>query len=113
MRITNFSKGNTLADKATIADSFFSRMVGLLNRSSLSSGEGLVITNCNSIHMFFMRFPIDVIFINKTNSVVGLVENIKPFRLSRIYFAANRAIELPPGTISQTKTTLGDVIEIE
>jgi hypothetical protein len=62
--------------------------------------------------MFFMRFAIDVIFVDKKNSVVGLVKHIKPFRLSPLFFRASYAIETPVGVIVQTKTALGDKIEL-
>ncbi len=87
-------------------------MVGLLNRQSIVDGEGLIITHCQSIHMLFMRFAIDVIFIDNSGKVVGLLEEIQPFRLSPIFLKANRAIELPVKTISKSKTELGDSIQI-
>jgi len=83
-------------------------MVGLLNKKSLSRGEALVISPCNSIHMFFMRYPIDVVFINKNDEVVGLVKNIQPFCLSPIFWGAQSAIELPTGTIDYFKVSMGD-----
>ena len=88
-------------------------MVGLLNRSSLLEDEALIITRCQSIHMFFMRFAIDAIFVDQNNYVVGLVKSIKPFRLSRIFFGARYVIETPVGIIVQTETSLGDKIKIE
>ena len=87
-------------------------MRGLLGRSSLAEGEGLLITHCNSIHMFFMRFPIDVVFIDREGRVVGLLEKIRPWRLSPIFLAATKAIELPAGTIARTATLPGDRIEL-
>ncbi len=87
-------------------------MVGLLNRQSLEDGEALIITQCNSIHMFFMRFAIDCIFIDANNCIVGLVKNIKPWRLSSIYFKANFVIETPVGVIEKTGSALGHEISI-
>ena len=96
-----------------MADTFFSRMTGLLNRKSLKKDEALVITKCQSIHMLFMRFTIDAIFVDKNNCVVGLVKAIKPFQLSPIFFKASYVIEAPAGIIVQTETDLGDKIKIE
>ena len=62
--------------------------------------------------MLFMRFAIDVIFVNKDNCVVGVVSSIKPFRLSPIYFNSRFAIELPEGTIAASRTTLGHQVQI-
>ena len=112
MKIVNRTRQCTLADKVAVADSFSSRMTGLLNRDTLDVGEALIITHCQSIHMFFMRFAIDVIFVDRADRVVGLVKNIKPFRLSGIYFKANNVIELPAGAIDQSKTALGDQLDV-
>jgi len=101
-----------IADKAIIADTFLSRMVGLLKHSSLAKGEALVITQCNSIHMFFMKFAIDVIFVDKKDCVVGLIRNIKPFHLSPVFFKAKYAIEVPVGAVDQSHTGKGDILEI-
>ena len=113
MKVLNQTKNTTLVADATLADSFFSRMKGLLGRNSLPENEGLIITHCNSIHMFFMRFAIDVVFIDGDDTVVGIVENIPPFRLSRIFWKAKCAIEVPVGTIEKTQTGVGDKILIE
>ncbi len=113
MRIFNATKKTLVADNARLADTFLSRLIGLINRAHLSLGEALIITRCQSIHMFFMRFAIDAIFIDKENKVVGLVSNIQPWQLSPIFFRATRVLECPPQTISLTKTTLSDLISIE
>lgn len=112
MRILNLTQDTAIAKHATIADSFFSHLVGLLNRSSLSDGEALIITQCKSIHMFFMRFAIDAIFVDKQNHVVGLVRNIKPFRMSPVFLKASFVIELPVGTIEKSNTSLGDLMKV-
>ncbi len=65
----------------------------------------------NSIHMFFMRFAIDVIFVDGQNRVIGLVERIKPFRMSPYFFRAKWAIELSAGTIEKTGVRQGDELE--
>ncbi|MFA5059291.1 MAG: DUF192 domain-containing protein [Candidatus Omnitrophota bacterium] len=113
MKIINTTRQTVIADQVAIADTPLSRMIGLLNRKQILPSEALVIESCNSIHMFFMRFSIDVIFVGKDNSVVGLVKNIKPFSLSPIFWKAQRAIELPAGTIQASGTCLGDSITQE
>ena len=110
--IQNVSRNTVLADKATIADSFVTRMVGLLNRKNLSAGEALVITRCQSIHMLFMRFAIDAIFVDKDDRITGLVPGIKPFMFSQIFFKSRYVIELPTGIIVQSESRLGDQIKI-
>lgn len=113
LKITNLTRGTVIAGHAPIADTFFSRLIGLLNRSSLPEGEGLVITRCQSIHMLFMRFSIDAIFADKANAVVGLVRGLKPFRLSPFFGKAAFAVELPVQTIEKSQTRLGDTLQIE
>ena len=113
MRIINQTKKTIIAEEALWADTVISRLVGLLSRTSLSSNEALVITECRSIHMFFMRFSIDVIFVNKENKVVGLVKNIKPFQMSPYFIRAKKAIELPVGGIDSSRTEKGDVLSFE
>ncbi len=111
--IINTTKNAVIARKGLVADTFLARMTGLLNKKSLLRDEALVITKCQSIHMFFMRFAIDAIFVSKDNVIVGLVKTIKPFRLSPIFFRASYVIEVPAGTIVQTEASLGDKIKIE
>ena len=94
-----------------MARSFFERSKGLLGRVSLSPGEALIIPHCQSIHMFFMRFSIDVIFTDKNNKVVGLVKNIKPFQFSPVFWKASYAIEAAEGTIHSSQTQLGDLVQ--
>lgn len=113
MEIINKSRNVVLADRAKVADTFFSRMIGLLNRTSFDKGEALVITRCQSIHMLFMKFAIDVLFVDRDDYVVGIVKNIKPFHLSPIFFKASYCVELPAGTLSSTATKVGEQIEIE
>jgi len=113
VKIINFSKQKTICKNAALADTAISRMVGLLGRKTIAPDEGLIITHCRSIHMFFMKFAIDVIFTDKNNKVLGLVKNIKPFCMSPYFFKARNAIELFPGTIEKTTTAIGDKIIFE
>ena len=110
MKIINRTRNTILADKARIADSFISRLVGLLNRTGLNQGEALVLEPSNSIHSIFMRFTFDAVFLNRGQKVFALLPGFKPFRISRLYFGAITTIELPAGTILSSKTQLNDEI---
>ncbi len=112
MVVRNLTKNIILARRAIIADTFLSRMKGLLGKPPLQEDEALIITRCRSIHMFFMRYAIDAIFVGRENLVVGLVENIMPFRLSPVFWKAQFVVELMAGTISATKTSVGDGLEL-
>jgi uncharacterized protein len=111
MIIRNASQNVVLADRAQMADTPAARMKGLLGRESLAAGEALVIKPCQSVHMFFMRFAIDVIFVGKDNTVVGSCPRLSPFALSPVFWKSSCAVELPAGTIEQTRTGLNDRIE--
>ena len=85
MRVINRTRGTLLADRAGEATGMWDRMKGLLGRDGLPVGEGLLITPCNSIHMFFMRFPIDALFLDAQGTVVKLFAALPPWRATRIY----------------------------
>ena len=82
-------------------------------RSSLPDGGGLVLKPCNSIHMFFMQFSIDVAFCNDDHKIVAILEEIKPWRISSVYWDATYAVELPAGSLKKAETEVGDVLSIE
>ena len=113
MKIINQDKNALLAQNASVACTIFARMKGLLGRKNLEEGEALIIKSCNSIHTFFMRFPIDVLFLDRNNRVVEVISAMKPFRISSIYFKADFVIELPANIIQKSSTSVGDLISIE
>ena len=112
MRAINLSKGSVLVERGEMATSVFSRAKGLLGRSGISRGEGLLIRPCQSVHTFFMRFPIDVLFLDRENRVIHMELNLRPNRLSRHCFRARAVLELPAGTACATMTELGDKLAI-
>jgi uncharacterized membrane protein (UPF0127 family) len=111
--ITNLTRKTSVASHVEIAQTSGARMKGLLGLSDFPQGSALVITHCQSIHMFFMNFPIDVIFCDTQDKVVGLCNGIKPFCLSPVFFKASYAIELPSGSITASSTQLGDQMRIQ
>ena len=108
MLIENASKGTELATSAQAAVSFRSRLVGLLGRSSLPPGSGLMLEPCRSIHTAFMRFEIDVVYVDRLRQVTKIVPGLKPFRLSGVLRGAAAVIELPAGAIACSRTDVGD-----
>ena len=113
VRIRNVTKGTILAEKAKIASSFWARTKGLLGRDSLPKGEGLVIVPCSAIHTFFMRFPIDVIFVNKKGIIVALKNSLKKGRYFSSNFRGYFVIELPENNLKDGPTNVGDEIRVE
>ena len=110
MKLINLRNNTIIADKAKVADTFYRRMVGLLNRHSFEKGEALILRPSCSIHSWFMRFAIDAIFLDKSGKVIGALHSFKPFRLSPFFFRASCAIELPENTLQLTHTQVGDII---
>lgn len=111
--IANATRRAVIASGGQIANRLGARFRGLMLRDSLAPGAGLVIDPCTSIHMFFMRFPIDVLYIDRADRVVRIQEGLKPWRVGPLYTKGARyVIELPKGTIARTGTQVGDSIRI-
>lgn len=112
MPVINATRKTWLATKVRKADSFLTRLVGLLKRSNLGPEEALWLMPSKGIHTIGMKFPIDVVFLNRRNLVVGLVQGMAPFRLSSVHFTSYSVLELPKGTIKKSRTEVGDQFEI-
>jgi len=112
-KIRNITKGTLIADRVSIANTPLTRMRGLLGKDNLKQGEGLLIEPCSSIHTFFMKFSIDVLFLSKQNRVVALVKELVPGRLFSKTRGARKCIELIVRSIDASKTEIGDKILIE
>lgn len=102
----------TIASKASLADSFMERALGLMFSKDLGNRDALIIEPTNSIHTFFMNYPIDVIFINSDYKVVKVFRKLKPWRMTRMYFTASKAIELMGGTLEEDISP-GEYLEIK
>ncbi len=113
MEILNRTKNRVLADDVLMSSSFLNRLKGLLGRSSIKINQAMLLRPANSIHTFFMRFPIDILFINENNIIIKAYRNMKPFKLTGIYFKSSFVIELHSGIIDSTQTTEGDLIQIK
>jgi uncharacterized membrane protein (UPF0127 family) len=112
MKAINVTQNKTLASSLSVADTFLGSLLGLMGRRHFPMGAGLWINPCQSVHSMWMRFPIDVIFLDKQKSIVHLITNMKPFRISRHISRAKSVLELPASTIIETQTQLGDQVEI-
>lgn len=110
LQISNLTQNTTLATHAEVADQAASRNKGLLGRTGLNSGEGLWIVPCESVHTFFMKFPIDLVYIDRNKKVKKVRSSVRPWRLSAC-FSAHSIIELPAGVIHDTQTGPGDQLE--
>ncbi|MCK4519733.1 MAG: DUF192 domain-containing protein [Candidatus Omnitrophica bacterium] len=107
----NKSKGLFLASEALVADDFFLRLKGLMFRKTIAAEAALIFYRTSSIHTFFMRFPLDIVFLNKKMQVVRFYEALKPGRVVFCLFAY-LVIELPPHKTSRKNLEIGDILEL-
>jgi uncharacterized membrane protein (UPF0127 family) len=113
MRVRNLSRDADLAENATVADSFWRRLRGLLGRDGLAPGEGLVIMPCNSVHMLGMRFPLDVLHLDRSGTVLRVLSDLRPGQLGPLVWRSHAVIELPAGILAATGTVAGDQVALE
>jgi len=113
VRIENRTRGTRIADRARVASSLRDRTVGLLGTSGLGPGDGLFIERSPSIHMFFMRFAIDAVFLSKTGRVTKIAANLKPWRVVWWAPGARDCLELPVGAVASSRTEVGDELVVE
>ncbi len=104
--------GVPIATHVEMADTIASRFLGLMFRRELPAGHALAIRPCNSIHMLFMRFPLDVLFVDRDGRVVRVLEWIRPWRASSLVRGAKMAIELPAGTAARAAVARGAVLRL-
>jgi hypothetical protein len=104
-----------LATDLAMAQTHWSRLRGLLGVSGgdFGNGRGLWIRPCRGVHTLAMRFPIDVVYLDRAGTVVHLEQNLQPWRFSPVRMQAASVLELPSHTVARTETALGDSIEIK
>jgi uncharacterized membrane protein (UPF0127 family) len=113
LRARNLTRGTTLAEQVDTAGTSDSRTRGLLGRDGLAPGTGLWLAPCEWVHMFGMRFAIDIVVLNKDDVVVGVQEDLRPNRVGRLFWGAHSTLELPVGTVRASGTVKGDRIAWE
>jgi uncharacterized protein len=99
-----------IVQKCEIANTFFKRLKGLLGKKDFPENGGLYIPKCNSIHMFFMKFPIDVLFLDQNKKIVFLLEEFSPWKIKATVKKAIATLELPSGTIKKHSLKVGDTL---
>ena len=107
------TRGELLADRVQVADRTWARLKGLIGKSSLDSGEALLLTACQAVHMYGVRFPIDVVFLDESGTVVATYEELMPGHRTSVHREAYYALELPAGTVRRTGTALGDRVHLD
>jgi uncharacterized membrane protein (UPF0127 family) len=123
MRARNLTRSEDLASRLEVADGWWARFMGLMGRDGLADGGGLWLTG-NGIHMMFMRFPIDAVFVGKAagadaggdaaRPVLSVHRGLRPWTgLVPMIRGAEGVLELPVGTIERTGTAVGDTVVLE
>ncbi len=110
MRAVNPARHTVLACQVRRADTFWQRLRGLMFQPLLPPGAGLLIVPCNQVHTFWMRFAIDVVFLDRSGRVVGQMAQLAPGRIWPRVPDAYLALELPAGALVASGTVPGDVI---
>jgi hypothetical protein len=101
-----------LGDAIDVADTSEKRNTGLLKHTALKPGEGLWIVPCEGVHTFFMKFAIDLVYIDRKHVVRKVVSSVRPWRLS-MCLPAHSIVELPAGSVEPTATRKGDQLAFE
>jgi uncharacterized membrane protein (UPF0127 family) len=112
--IFNKTRQSFLATNAVVANTYLSRLIGLLGQTPkwVREGQGLWIVPSRGVHTIGMMFSLDLVFLTKDKEVVHVEERVPPFRISKVLLKAHSVLELPPEAISRSGTQVGDALEI-
>jgi uncharacterized membrane protein (UPF0127 family) len=110
--VRNQTRNTVLADSAEVADTSAKRRTGLLKHDRLAPGDGLWIVPCESVHSFFMKFAIDLVYLDREKRVRKVRHRMVPWRVSAC-LSAHSILELPAGAVAASLTQAGDQLEIE
>ena len=119
MRAHNLTRGTVLAERVEVAGSLWSKFMGLMGRRALPAGDGLWLPDSNGIHMFFMRFPIDALFLGRLGAdgsadVVAVKAALPAWRgIVPLVRGGHGVLELPSGTLAASLTAVGDRVVFE
>jgi uncharacterized protein len=112
VEIANVTRGSVLGSEIRVANTGWSRMVGLLRNSNLPPGHGLLIVPSSGVHTIGMRFPIDIVALDRKLRVRGVWEDVGAFRIAAVSFRTHKVLELPAGAIRQSRTQVGDQLAL-
>jgi len=111
VRVLNRTRERSLGERVGLADRYWSRLRGLLGRPEPGAGEGLLITPSSGVHMYGMKYALDVLLLDSSGRVVALYPNLAPGKRTKVHRQARAALEVPVGVIDDTNTEEGDVVE--
>ena len=112
VRVVNQTRGTTVGESVELASTSLTRLWGLLGRRGVKAGGGLWIMPSSGVHTVGMRFPIDVVGLDKNMRVIKLWHDLAPYRVTSVSLKMCSVIELAAGQIRETKMEIGDVLEV-
>jgi uncharacterized membrane protein (UPF0127 family) len=111
LRVVNRTRGTVVGECIRLADSGLTRIVGLLGERNLLPGDGLLIVPSQGVHTLGMLFTIDIVVLDGEWNVIAIRRELRPFRLTRVFWKAAAVLELPSGTVESSGTFVGDTLE--
>ena len=102
-------RGNSSLE-IVVADTFWARLKGLLGTAALPENKGLLLCNCNSVHMLGMRYALDIVYLDKAGVILKIVENLKPFQVSCCWQAKD-TLEVTSGTVGRRGWQVGETLQ--
>jgi len=112
VRVVNQMRGTTVGESVELASTSLTRLFGLLGRRGVEAGGGLWIMPSSGVHTVGMRFPIDVVGLDKNLRVIKVWHNLVPYRVTSVSMKMHSVIELAAGQIRESSTEVGDVLEV-
>ena len=110
VRVVNAARSSLVGSSIGVADSSWTRLRGMLGRPEPGAGEGLLLAPCRGVHMYGMRYALDVVFLDENGVVVAAYPALPPGARTPLVRGAAFALELPAGTVESTGTSVGDAL---
>jgi uncharacterized membrane protein (UPF0127 family) len=111
--VANETRQTTVCSQGTLADTSTTRLFGLLGKRSLDEEAGLLIRPSSGVHTFGMSFPIDIVALDRNDTVIGIWESIGPWKIRGLSLKTRSVLELPPGRLSRCPIAVGDRLRVE
>jgi uncharacterized protein len=113
LRATNRTRGTLVGESIRVADSGLTRIIGLLGERTLPPGDGLLIVPSQGVHTLGMLFAIDIVVLDGEWNVMATRRELRPFRMTRVFWKAAAVLELPAGVVESSRTVKGDILEFD
>jgi hypothetical protein len=110
--VWNATRGDALARRVSLADTWWTRLRGMMGRPEPATDEGMLLAPCRSVHMYWMKYPLDIAFLAPDGRIVATYHRLAPSRCSKRHGDADRALELKAGTLAAKRAEVGDRLEL-